>query len=157
MGQDFTIKSDIKTEGDSVILAAMNITNNPFQFGNNTLGYLSKLHPKIKWKPVANTHASDKIDTIFTLSFSRDEFQVYKVDRKKNFLMNADLSTPRFKTRHGIKVGMTKGEVVGVLQDYRLPTLPKYLVLMNAEVWEYFKIEFVNDKVANIIFCGYID
>ena len=153
----FSQDVEVLTSGDSLTIRSTNITNNPLNFGNHSLDNLLKLNPKTSVETVLNPHVENKIDTIFTFSLGTDKFKVYKVNKEKNILTNADLLTNRFKTRQGIKVGMTKQEVVKLLSEYRLTTIPNYLVLENQEVPEYLTFKFSKDKVAKIIYDGYID
>jgi len=79
------------------------------------------------------------------------------VDKEINILTDADILTTRFKTKQGIRVGMTKREIIKLLSDYKLTSIPNHLILENLEVPEFLTFEFSNDKLTKIIFDGYID
>ena len=153
----FSQDIEVLTSGDSLTIRSMSIASNPFNFGNHSLENLVKLNPKISTETVKNPHVENKIDTIFTFSLGTDKFKVYKVDKEINILTDADILTTRFKTKQGIRVGMTKREIVKLLSDYKLTSIPNHLILENLEVPEFLTFEFSKDKLTKIIFDGYID
>jgi hypothetical protein len=150
-------------QGDSLIIRDENITVNPFKFGDNALNHLrfktGLKKPVVEVSPIANTHVPGQIDSIYTFKFKKDVFRTYKVTGvRKNFLMDADISTKRFVTKHGIKTGMKKKEITRLLSSYKIGTIPGYLVLENSEFYEYFRFKFNKRNVLKRIeFQGYFD
>jgi hypothetical protein len=150
-------------QGDTLIIRDENITTNAFKFGDNTLNHL-RFKPGLK-KPVveasaiANVHVPGQMDSIYTFKFKKDVFRVYKVKGvRKNFLMDATINTKRFVTKHGIKTGMKKKQIISLLSSYKIGTIPGYLVLENSEFYEYFRFKFNKRNVLKRIeFQGYFD
>ena len=153
LSQDF----ELVTTGDTVTIRATNITNDPFRFGNNPLGYLQKFKPKSTYETYENNHVEGKIDTTFTLTIGKDNFKVTKWDNEENGLLNAYVTTNKFKTRLGVQIGMRKNEVVEKFSKYGLKTVHGDLVLENMEVYELLVFRFTEDKLTKIEFHGYYD
>jgi len=152
-GQDI----EITTTGDTTIVRATNIANNPFMFGDNPLNYLQKWNPKKVSETFNNRHVDNKVDTVFTLTIGKDSFKIYKWDEAENGLLNADVTTNKFKTKHGLQIGMTKNEVIGKLKKYGLKSIPGQLILEDMEIYELLTLKFTGDRLTRIEFQGYID
>ena len=104
-----------------------------------------------------NNHVEGKIDTTFTLTIGSDNFKVTKWDKDETGLLNADVKTNKFKTRHGLQIGMRKNEVIRKLDKYGIKSINGYLILENLEVYELLIFRFTGDKLTNIEFQGYYD
>ena len=98
--------------GDTLTIRAINVTSDPFQFRNNPLSYLQRFNATKTFRTYKNIHAENRIDTTFTLTIGRDSFEIAKVYKDKNWLLRAYLTTNKFKTKHGIQIGMKKNEVI---------------------------------------------
>jgi len=153
LGQDF----EVATTGDTLIIRAINITSDPFQFGDNPLSYLQKFNPKKTFETVDNIHVENKIDTIFSLTIGNDNFKITKWDEEQNGLLSADLTTNKFKAKHGIQIGLKKNEVIEKLIKYKLKSLPGYLILEDMEIGEQLILKFTGDRLIKITFQGYYD
>jgi hypothetical protein len=114
LSQDF----EVTTKGDTLTIRAINITSDPFQFGDNPLSYLQKFNPRKTFETFENNHVENKIDTTFTLTIEKDNFKVTKWDKDQTGLLSADLTTNKFKTKHGLQIGMKKNEVIEKLSGY---------------------------------------
>ena len=153
----FSQDIEITTNGDTLTVRATNITNDPFQFGDDPLKYLEKLNPKKSIQTFNNRHVDNKVDTAFTLTLGNDNFTVYKWDNEENGLLTADVTTNRFKTKHGLQIGMKKSEVIVKLSNYGLKSIPGQLILEDMIVYELLILKFNADKLTKIEFQGYID
>lgn len=152
-GQDF----EVATKGDTVTVRAINITSDPFQFGDNPLSYLEKFNPGRTFEIFENNHVENKIDTTFTLTIGKDNFKVTKWDKDQTGLLSADLMTNKFKTKHGLQIGMKKNEVMDKLSKYKLKSIPGQLILEDGEVYELLILKFTADRLTRITFQGYYD
>jgi hypothetical protein len=152
---------EVALMGDSLFVRDENIATNPYDFGRDTLRYLSSeiqfSKPTIEINIVANRHVDNDIDTTYAVTFGRDLFNLYKWDKEENALLSSEVRTDRFVTRHGIKVGMTKAQIKNLLKDYDIQTVPKYLILENIEIVEYLKLEFDKDILVSVEFQAYFD
>ncbi len=111
LSQDF----ELKTTGDTLTLRATNITSDPFHFGDDPLSYLQRFNPKRTYETYENNHVENKIDTVFSLTVGKDNFKITKWDKDENGLLGAEVTTSKFKTKHGLQVGMKKNEVIVIL------------------------------------------
>jgi hypothetical protein len=153
LGQD----TEIISKGDSVIIRAYNITTDPFMFGDNSLTYLKKMNPRPTTTTFLNRHVDNKVDTVFIFNVGQDKFSVYQWDKDENALIDATLTTDKFKTKHGLQIGLRKKEVINRLSQYGLKSIPGYLILEDAEVYELLILIFKGDSLARITFQGYVD
>jgi hypothetical protein len=156
-GQD----KEVVLKGDSLFVRDENIATNPFAFGRDPLTHLkTKIKfskPTIVVATVANRHVDNDVDTTYAITFGRDSFNLYKWDKDENALLSSYVTTDRFTTRHGIKIGMTKIQIKNLLKNYDIRTIPKYLILENTEIIEYMILEFNSDILKRIEFQGYFD
>lgn len=152
-GQDF----EVITSGDTLTIRESNVATDPFGFGNNPLIYLQKGNPEKTFKTYPNRHVENKIDTVFSLAYGKDRFEVMKWDENENGLVTAEVTTGNFKSRQGLKVGMKKNEVINKMSKYGLKIIPGYLILENLEVYELITFKFSGDTLSKITFQGYID
>lgn len=152
-GQDF----QLAVSGDTLTIRETNITTDPFGFGSNPMGYFKKLGAKRTFQTYKNIHVEDKIDTVFTFIYGQDSFSVMKWDENENGLLSADVTSTKFKTRHGLEIGLKKNEIVKRLAKYGIKRIPGYLILENLEVYELVICRFTDDTLSGIIFQGYID
>jgi hypothetical protein len=150
-GQD----SEISTSEETTIVKAINIVDNPFMFGDNPLSQLNKLNPKTEIQTFNNRHVETKIDSVFTLTIGDDVFIIFKGGKTENGLLNADLTTTKFKTKHGIQVGMSKNEVIEKLSKYGLKSIPTQLVLQDIEIYQLLMLVFTGDRLTRIKFQGF--
>lgn len=148
----------VSQAGDTLTISAYGLTSDPFKFGASPIEHLMKLHPTtVRTKRVENVHVSNKVDTIFTLSFPSASFDVYKVESDMEIICGALVTSTRFETSQGIRVGQTKSEVQKLLAGYKVSRIPRFLVLGEFDAVQYLLIEFRNDRVLSIFFSGYID
>ena len=156
-GQD----KEVVLKGDSLFVRDENIATNPFAFGRDPLTHLkTKINfskPTIVVSTVANRHVDNDVDTTYAITCGHDSFNLYKWDKDENALLTSQVTTDRFATRHGIKVGMTKNQIKNTLKSYDIRTIPKYLILESTEIIEYLIMEFHNDILKRIEFQGYFD
>lgn len=156
-GQD----GEVLSKGDSLLIRDANIAINPFNFGKDPLTYLTtKVCPLTgkKTKLHKNRHVRNKVDTAFHLKFAGDKFVIYKWGREENAILRALLTTSKFSTKHGIKVGMTETDVINLLKKkYEVTSIPEHLILENSVTNQYLKIDLNGDTVSRIEFHGYID
>jgi len=131
-GQDF----EVFASGDTLTIRESNLVTDPFGFGDNPLKYLQKGNPIKKFQTYQNRHVENKTDTVFSLTYGKDHFEVMKWDENENGLVTAEVTTANFKTRHGLKVGTKKNEVINKMSKYGLKAIPGYLILENLEVYE---------------------
>jgi hypothetical protein len=153
LSQDF----ELTDSGDTVTIRAMNITVDPFLFGEDPLNYLQQFKPKQTYETYENRHVDGKIDTAFTLNINGDTFEILKWSEDETGLFAASVNSNKFKTSHGFQTGMTKKEVIEKLKAYGIKSIPKYLILENLDVYELLIFTFAGDKLANIQFQGYFD
>ncbi len=151
--QDF----DVVLSLDTLTIRETNIATDPFGFGENPLAYLKENKPKVTFLTSQNRHVDNKTDTVFTLTFDKDHFEVMKWDASANGIVAAELTTANFVTRYGLRVGLRKKEVIGKLSKYGIKTIPGYLILENLEVYELITFKFTGDILSKILFQGYID
>jgi hypothetical protein len=151
--QDF----ELTTKGDTVTIRALNITSDPFQFGNNPLGHLQKYNPAKTFETFENRHVEKKIDTVFTLTIGQDNFNITKWDKDENGLLSAEVTTSKFRTKHGLQIGMKKNDVIEKLNKYKLKSIPGHLILEDMEVYEQLVLAFTVDRLTRITFLGYYD
>ncbi|HEY3386875.1 MAG TPA: hypothetical protein VGK46_10215 [Saprospiraceae bacterium] len=153
LSQDF----EVLTTGDTLTIRALNITSDPFQFGDNPLRYLEKFNPESSFLAFENNHVENKIDTTFTLTIGKDNFKVTKWEEDENGLLSAEVTTNKFKTKHGIQIGMKKNEVMEKLSKYKLKSIPGQLILEDMEIDEQLVLRFSADRLIKITFLGYYD
>lgn len=149
--------SEVITSRDTVTIRAMNITVDPFQFGENPLDHLQQFKPKQTYETYPNSHVEGKIDTAFTLKINDDTFAVVKWGEDETGLLAASVNSKKFKTSHGFQTGMTKKEVIAKLKAYGIKAIPRYLILENLDVYELLIFTFTGDRLTNIRFQGYLD
>ena len=135
--QDF----EVVTKGDTMTVRAINITSDPFQFGDNPLSFLEKFNPRITFMTFENNHVENKIDTTFTLAIGKDNFKITKWDKDQN----------------GLQIGMKKDEVTVKLSKFKLKSIPGQIVLEDMEIDEQLILRFTADRLTRIIFQGYYD
>jgi hypothetical protein len=64
-------------------------------------------------RPIANQYVQGQVDTVRTLVYPGVEALVYDVAReKKSFLVRLSLSSPRYATPEGLRVGLTESRVL---------------------------------------------
>jgi hypothetical protein len=80
-----------------------------------------------------------------------------KWDNDENGLLSAEVTTNKFKTKHGLQIGMRKNEVMEKLSKYKLKSIPGYLILEDMEVYEQLIVTFTADRISKITFQGYYD
>ena len=151
---------EVLIKGDSLIIRDTNIATNPFNFGKDPLTYLTtKVQPLPKkgMELYSNRHVDNKVDTAFNLEFGKDKFHICKWGNEENAILYAELATNKFSTKHGIRIGMKKTDVVKILHRYKVVSIPKYLVLENSEIIEYLKLDFSGETLKRIEFQGYMD
>jgi len=153
LSQDF----EVATKGDTLIIRAINITNDPFQFGDNPLSYLQRFNPRRTFETFENNHVENRIDTTFTLTIGKDNFKVTKWDKDQTGLLSADLTTNKFKTKHGLQIGMKKNDVIDKLSKYKVKSIPGHLILEDMEVYELLIFKFTANRLTKITFQGYYD
>ena len=151
--QDF----EVVTKGDTMTVRAINITSDPFQFGDNPLSFLEKFNPRITFMTFENNHVENKIDTTFTLAIGKDNFKITKWDKDQNGLLSAEVTTNKFSTKHGLQIGMKKDEVTVKLSKFKLKSIPGQIVLEDMEIDEQLILRFTADRLTRIIFQGYYD
>lgn len=155
--QLFSQDIEIRTTGDTTIVRATNIASDPFMFGDNPLNSLLKLNPKKVIQTFNNRHVDNKVDTAFTLTIGNDRFEIYKWSEAENGLLNANVTTNKFKTKHGLQIGMKKNEVIERLNKFGLKSIPGQLILEDMEIYELLTLKFTGDRLTRIEFQGYID
>jgi len=153
LSQDFEVAS----KGDTLTIREINITSNPFQFGDNPLSYLQKFNPTKTFRTYKNIHGENRIDTTFTLIIGKDTFEISKWNKDKNWLFGANVTTNKFRTKHGLQIGMKKNEVIHQLTKYKLKSIPRHLILEEIEIYQLIVFEFAGDRLTNITFLGYSD
>ncbi len=68
---------------------------------------------RVETEPVANQYVEDQIDTLRTLVYRGVEAMIYDVaNDSKTFLVRLSLSTARYTTPDGLRVGLTKERVI---------------------------------------------
>lgn len=82
-GQD----TEIINKGDTTTIRSLNITIDPFLFGDNPLGFLKMLDSRVSKQTFENRHVDNKIDTVFTFTIGTDMFSVYQWDKNENALV----------------------------------------------------------------------
>lgn len=153
LSQDF----ELIIKGDTLAIREINITNDPFHFGDNPLNYLQKFNPTTTFKTYNNIHAENKVDTTFTLTIGKDTFEIIKWHKDQNWLFGANLTTNKFRTKCGLQIGMKKNDVIQHLSRYKLKSIPEHLILEETEVYQLIIFEFSADKLTSINFLGYSD
>ncbi len=153
LGQDF----QLAIQGDTLTIRVENITSDPFQFGTNPLSYLQKFNPAKTFRIYKNIHAENRIDTIFTLTVGKNTFEIMKIFKDQNWLFYANVTTNKFRTKHGLEVGMEKNDVIKQLEMYKLKSIPGYLIFEETEVFQSIVFEFTGKRLTKITFLGYSD
>jgi hypothetical protein len=153
--------ANVRLQGDSLIITDGGIASDPYKFDRDPMSHLKtkvKL-PKltIEASPVPNRHVDNQVDTVFAIRYGSDLFSIYKGGDGENFLLNSKVHTDRFSTKHGVKIGMTKLQIMACFKEYSIRSIPKYLVLENAEMTEYLVFEFDNSNLIRVEFIGYFD
>ncbi|SHG64887.1 hypothetical protein SAMN04488109_1234 [Chryseolinea serpens] len=149
-------------EGDTLVIQDERLSPDPFALGNDPLTYLTT---HIKQKPTISKQSThnlqvEQIDTVFTLAFGANEFNLYKWEtsegQKGNFVLTASVKTDLFKTRHGIKTGQHKAEVMALLKQYNIKSIPHYVTLETPDSGE-LTLEFRDDILVGMHYVGSYD
>lgn len=68
---------------------------------------------RVETRPIANQYVRGQIDTVRTLVYPGVEALVYDVTREaKSFLVRLSLSSPRYTTPEGLRVGIQERQVI---------------------------------------------
>lgn len=140
---------------DTLTIVDSEFTIDPFDFGENPLKRLTSIESSsTNYQTYKNRHVDNQIDTSFQVIINVDTFEVYKT-ASENWVTAADITSDRFPTRQGIRIGMTKSEVKEQLKSAK--NFPDLVRLQNLEVLEWIDLKFENDRLEKIEFKGYMD
>ena len=68
---------------------------------------------RVETRPIANQYVRGQVDTVRTLIYPGVEALVYDVSQEtKSFLVRLSLSSPRYTTPEGVRVGLMEGRVI---------------------------------------------
>jgi hypothetical protein len=83
---------------------------------HSTLVQQLGLPNRIETKPVANQYVRGQVDTLRTLVYGGMEAMIYDVaNDPKSFLVRLSLSTARYTTPEGLRVGLTERRALDLL------------------------------------------
>lgn len=143
--------SSVHSKGDSLVVLDKDIVTDLFNLGATPLQKLTQNtqpKPAVEKQPVRNLHDNTRIDTAFRLAFDKDIFIALKSFDGSNKVIHADVESNLFPTRQGIRVGMTKDEVRKTLGSYKLPSVPKYLVLRDPATSDFVVLYFKEEMLV---------
>jgi len=155
-------QSAVLQKGDTLVIQDERLSSDPFALGNDPLTHLTT---NIQHKPTISKQSThnlqvEQIDTVFTLAFGANEFNLYKWEtnegQKGNFVLTANVKTDLFKTRQGIKTGQHKAEVIALLNKYNIKSIPHYLTLETPDSGE-LTLEFSGDVLVGMHYVGSYD
>jgi|GEM_PF-6427263 len=151
--KDFEI---IQSDG-SLIIRDSKLLIDPFMFGNDPLKKLSnRVNVKIYKQTYLNRHFDNQTDTSFTMKFTTDSFEVFKV-HNENWLIKANVYSKEFAILNYIQIGMKKKKFTSLFSEYKIDEVPDIVQIENIEVTNWINILFQSDTLFSIKFNGYVD
>ncbi|CAN5843637.1 hypothetical protein BH24BAC1_BH24BAC1_33840 [soil metagenome] len=75
----------------------------------------------VQKEPVPNRHRPSRIDTIYHLRFDSSSISLYHPLQSEQYMLaSADIKSPNVALKNNIRVGMSRNELLHLLQDYKL-------------------------------------
>ncbi|ALI98621.1 hypothetical protein [Rufibacter tibetensis] len=115
---------------------------------------------KIVKDTVTNLHNARYIDTLVMLNFDSSTVELYYPIYTKRFLLSyADIKSPNLALKNGIKVGMSRQDLLEKLQGYKLFIKEQKNVIEVCD-WErnsWLRFNLSKGKISGIQYEGYID
>jgi hypothetical protein len=151
-------KSEINPiSSDTLLISDFDLTLNPFHLGENPLLALREMEKsQSTFRTVDNKHVVNQVDTIFTLHFGVNIFELYKAP-SKSILLRAKIFTNHFSTKKSLKIGNTKQLFMSKIQQYNVISVPDIAILKSSEGGETLEFIFNSDTIQQIHYCGSID
>lgn len=115
---------------------------------------------QIEKDTVTNLHNAKYIDTLYHLNFDSSTVELYYPIYTKQYLLSyADIKSTNLPLKNGIKVGMTRDELLQKLKDYKL-IIKEQKNLIEVCDWErntWLRFHFSKNRLSSIQYEGYID
>ncbi|QHL88508.1 hypothetical protein GU926_14130 [Nibribacter ruber] len=160
----FYQKNEFTLESNAEVRRATEFISNPFLLEpepalQHYVALVKSRYNIIK-DTIANLHDARSIDTLFHLNFDSSTVELYYPVYTQRFLLSyADVKSQNLALRNGIKVGMTRAELIQKLQGYKLYIKEQKNVLEVCD-WErnsWLRFHLVKGRVASIQYEGYVD
>ena len=132
--------------------------SSPFGFEGTAYSTLKRLKPnEIQVKAIVNDYVENQIDTLYTFYFDKSNVKVYKLPDRQ-YIVSSIIRDSIISLKDNITVGMSKKSFIskfkGLGEAKRSDNTFRIEIFEN-EQWVDF--EFIDDKLAQAIFTGYID
>lgn len=160
----FYQKNEFTLESNSEVRRAADFISNPFLLEAEPAlkHYVAQVKSKYKIvrDTVANLHNAKYIDTLFHLNFDSSTVELYYPVYTQRYLLSyADVKSQNLTLRNGIKVGMTRNELIQKIQGYKLYIKEQKNVIEVCD-WErnsWLRFHLSKGRVASIQYEGYVD
>ncbi|MFM7857619.1 MAG: hypothetical protein ACKO96_38290, partial [Flammeovirgaceae bacterium] len=148
------------TSTDTLTITDNVAVDDPFGFGDRPLTFLlsdTSVTPEIKTEDYQVEGEATKQGTYFALKYDGDFFAFYKRSDSVEFCTNSELLTAKFSTKSGLKIGMTKKEVLKYWHHYKIQAIPNVVIIWDESMNSSIQFEFKNDRLHRIFYEPYFD
>jgi hypothetical protein len=145
---------------DTLIIKDNDAAHDPFAFGDQPLSFLlsdKSLIPEVKTEDYQEEGDTIKRGTYYRLKYDNDYFSFYKRLDNAEFYTGSELLTTKFSTKSGVKIGMTKKEVLNFWKKYKIEAIPTVVIIGDEFMNSSIQFEFKNDRLIRIFYDPYFD
>jgi hypothetical protein len=145
---------------DTLTITDNETAHDPFAFGDKPLSFLlsdTSFIPEVKTEDYQEEGEPVKRGTFFHLKYDKDSFSFFKRLDSVEFYYWAELKTTNFSTKSGVKIGMTKKEVLNYWRKYKIQKTPNVVIIGDEFMNSSIQFEFKNDRVNRISYDPYFD
>ena len=130
----------------------------PFGFEGTAYSTLKGLKPnKIESEAIVNEYVDNQIDTLYTFFFNNNKIRIYKLPDRQ-YIVSAIIRDSIISLKDNINVGMSKKSFINKFK--RLVEAKPSDNTFRIEIFEneqWVDFEFVDNKLVQAVFTGYID
>jgi hypothetical protein len=153
-------------KSDTLLIRDIDKISDPFLFGDKPLKHLLQ----VDWTPsvievtenidsVLNNNGEfiqETIGSTYQIRYGEDYFAMYRRADSVEFFITTELTSNRFANKWGVKIEMTKEEVIGKLNEFKIDRIPTTLIIgdMNNT---FIQFDFEKDKLKKIKYDYYLD
>jgi hypothetical protein len=145
---------------DTLIIKDNEAVDDPFAFGDRPLSFLlsdTSLTPVVKTEDYQEEGDTIKRGTYYQLKYDNDYFSFYRRLDSAEFYTGSELLTTKFSTKSGVKIGMTKKELLNYWKKYKIVDIPSVVIIGDEFMNSSIQFEFNNDRLTRIFYDPYFD